>query len=89
MAKLKPRTIRLQLLVAFVLLVILPVTITSLIFNWLHTANREQHVFDQLESVATLKEAELITWQQNLQNELAFVLRTREERSWTWRFLKQ
>ncbi len=64
------RTIRIRLLVAFVLLVVLPagaITVNS-ITDGLH--NGRQQAFEQFESVAALKESWLRIWLQSLQTDL-------------------
>ncbi len=67
-------TIRSRLLIAFVSLVVFPVVATSAVSNILGANNLEQRTIAQLESVATLKEAELNTWVDNLQTDLALTL---------------
>ncbi len=63
-------TIRMRLLIAFVVMVLLPATATSAASIVFGLQNGRQQVIDKLESVATLKEAELDTWVQSLLIEL-------------------
>jgi GAF domain-containing protein/HAMP domain-containing protein len=59
-------TIRNRLLFAFVLVAVLPLFLTGIISSLVSASNLETQVKDQLESVATLKEAEIVTWTERL-----------------------
>ncbi|MBA3530402.1 MAG: cache domain-containing protein [Ardenticatenales bacterium] len=59
-------TIRARLLIFFVLMALLPAGLISLVSAQGSLAAGEQRSINQLESVATLKEAEIHTWLQNL-----------------------
>lgn len=63
-------TIRERLLVAFVLLVFLPAIIISSALVVLGFQSGQQQVINQLESVATLKEAQIDAWLESLQSHL-------------------
>jgi len=67
-------TIRNRLLIIFVALVVLPVATNGAIAAIQGASNAEQHVIAQLESVATLKEAKIKTWLDNLQVDLSTAL---------------
>ena len=73
-------TIRTRLLVAFIGLVLLPVT--AIVVAMIVTGNTtiQESVTDQLETVAESKEAEIEAWIQTLQIELATVLNTEDTR---------
>ena len=68
------RTIRDRLLVAIVLLVLLPVIIITVRSGYAGWQNGKVQVTRQLQSVATLKEAEIERWLDSLQMSLAAVL---------------
>jgi GAF domain-containing protein/HAMP domain-containing protein len=70
-------TIRTRLLIAFVVLTILPMSITTTVSNILGARDAQEHVKAQLESVATLKEAEIQTWLDTLQNDLVTAMSIR------------
>lgn len=67
-------TIRARLLIAFVLLVALPVIITVAVSSYVVIGNFEERAIAQLESVASLKESEIDTWTDNLHTDLSFTL---------------
>jgi HAMP domain-containing protein len=67
-------TIRIRLLVAFVSLVLLPVTAIVVAIIIIGRVSLQESVTDQLEAVAESKEAEIEAWLQTLQIELATVL---------------
>ncbi len=64
-------SIRSRLLVGFILVTVLPVAITGGIASLITTRNMETRLTNQLESVATLKEAEINNWVENLNNNLS------------------
>ncbi|MFQ6099773.1 MAG: GAF domain-containing protein [Anaerolineae bacterium] len=67
-------TIRTRLLIAFVTMVLLPAAVTgagSAVLGW---RSGRQQAINQLESVATLKEAEIETWVSSLQTNLVTAL---------------
>ncbi len=66
-------TIRSRLLVVFVLMTVLPAIAFGIVSTVVGLRSGRQQVFDQLESVATIKEAELDTWASNVQTDLATV----------------
>ena len=59
-------SIRNRLLFAFVLVAVLPLFLTGIISSLVSASNLETQVKEQLESVATLKEAEIVTWTERL-----------------------
>jgi GAF domain-containing protein/HAMP domain-containing protein len=59
-------SIRNRLLVGFILVTVLPVAITGGIATLITTRDMEARLTNQLESVATLKEAEINNWIENL-----------------------
>ncbi|MEJ2707519.1 MAG: GAF domain-containing protein [Anaerolineales bacterium] len=63
-------SIRNRLLFAFVLVAVLPLFLTGIISSLVSASNLETQVKDQLESVATLKEAEIVTWTERLNQAL-------------------
>jgi signal transduction histidine kinase len=67
-------TIRARLMVAFVLLVLLPATVTSLSSVFLGLRDGQQQVINQLQSVATLKEEQIEAWLSSLRSNLASIL---------------
>jgi signal transduction histidine kinase len=64
-------SIRNRLLVAFVLVVSVPAMIFALVSTMVGLRNGQRQVFNQLDSVATIKEAELNTWAASVQGDLA------------------
>jgi GAF domain-containing protein/HAMP domain-containing protein len=64
-------SIRNRLLFAFVLVAVLPLFLTGIISSLVSASNLETQVKEQLESVATLKEAEIVTWTERLRQGLA------------------
>jgi len=73
-AYLNIETIRTRLLVTFVMMVLLPASIISATSAWEGLDSGRQQVIEQLESVATLKEAEIQTWLDNLHGDLNMTL---------------
>jgi GAF domain-containing protein/HAMP domain-containing protein len=73
-------TIRTRLLVAFVSLVLLPVIAIVGAIAVTGRISLEERVVDQLETVAESKEAEIETWMQTLQIELAALLNAEDTR---------
>jgi hypothetical protein len=69
---LRAGTIRTRLPLAFVLMVLLPAVVIITTSVLVSLQGGRQQVFNQLESVATLKEAEIKTWLESLQLELSF-----------------
>lgn len=67
-------TIRNRLLLAFILVALLPVSITGGVTAYLSAQSHEAQALNQLESVATLKEAEIETWVQTLDTALTTLL---------------
>jgi PAS domain S-box-containing protein len=72
------RSIRTRLLVIFVLLVLLPAVIIGIVAAVGSLQSGRQQAFNQLESVATLKQGEINNWVQGLQLDLS-VEPTREQ----------
>ncbi len=68
-------TIRNRLLLAFIFVALLPVSITGGVTAYRSAQSQEAQVLNQLESVATLKEAEIETWVQTLDTTLTTLLR--------------
>jgi GAF domain-containing protein len=73
-------TIRARLIVAFVLLVILPMLATNGISAWTSMQSSQQRTIAQLESVVMLKEAEIQKWLDSLQVALVLALTGEEAR---------
>jgi GAF domain-containing protein/HAMP domain-containing protein len=71
-------SIRYRLLVGFIFITILPVFITGLISNVISSRNIEERLVNQLESVATLKEAEINAWMNSLDLNLTNLLSRQE-----------
>lgn len=67
-------SIRYRLLIGFIFITILPVFITGVISNVISSRNIEERLVNQLESVATLKEAEINAWIDSLNLNLANLL---------------
>ena len=67
-------TIRTRLLVAFVTLTLLVATTTGIVSAVMGYRSGQEQMIAQLESVATLKEAEIETWVDTLQTELGTML---------------
>lgn len=65
------RSIRTRLLAAFIIVALLPVIITSIISNQMSARSYQNRLINQLESVTTLKEAEINKWVESLHNNLA------------------
>jgi nitrate/nitrite-specific signal transduction histidine kinase len=79
----RPISIRSRLFVAFVLIVLLPAIAFATVSSVVGFRSGRQQVIDQLESVATIKEAELRTWVRSLQGDLNTVLIGDEVIRWT------
>lgn len=67
-------TIRSRLFVAFVLVTLLPALAFGAVSTMVGYRSGRQQVINQLESVATIKEAELHTWVSNLETDLQLAL---------------
>ncbi|MBN1317426.1 MAG: GAF domain-containing protein [Anaerolineales bacterium] len=74
--------IRSRLIASFTFLVLLPAVVLSAVWGVVGVSTQRQQAFDQLESVATLKEAELNTWTENLQSDLAVLFVSDEIVTW-------
>jgi len=72
-------SIRTRLLATFVLLVFLPVSAIGALTSIVNASNAQQRALDQLESVVTLKNAEIQTWENQLEADLLHYLPTSEE----------
>jgi hypothetical protein len=68
------RSLRTRLLITSIALVLIPVLITGIIATLISSQGLRNENFDQLESVATLKENQIQTWLQSLQTNLDLVL---------------
>jgi len=79
---LRLRSIRSRMMVAFMLLVLLPAVTVSISSAVMGYRSGKQQVFDQLDSVLTLKEAEIRTWVEGLRSDLAFAASGGETRGW-------
>jgi nitrate/nitrite-specific signal transduction histidine kinase len=66
-------SIRSRLFVAFLLTALVPAGVFSVVSTVVEYRSGRQQVLDKLDSIATIKEAELTTWGRNLQTELALV----------------
>lgn len=66
-------SLRTRLLITTILLVFIPVLITGAAASYISSQGLRQDVFDQLESVATLKEAQIKTWLESLQTNLDLI----------------
>lgn len=73
-SKLQSMSLQTRLLLTSILLVLLPALITTLISTYISSQGLTNAAYDQLESVATLKENQIRTWLDTLQKnlELAF-----------------
>ena len=73
-SKLQSMSLQTRLLLTSILLVLLPALITTLISTYISSQGLTNAAYDQLESVATLKENQVRTWLDTLQRnlELAF-----------------
>lgn len=67
------RSLRTRLLVTSITLVLFPVLITAVIATWISSQGLRNEVFNQLESVATLKDSQIEAWLQSLQTNLDLV----------------
>lgn len=74
-------TIRDRLLIASMLLVLLPTAMVGAVSILGSLAHGRQQLINQLESVATLKEAEIDTWLAQLKSDMSNVLADREVKS--------
>jgi GAF domain-containing protein/HAMP domain-containing protein len=73
-----------RLMYAFLLLVLIPIIATSAVANLLLRDSTEAQMYRQLESVATLKQAELKAWRESLEPNLyiAATHEGRQEQQW-------
>lgn len=72
------RSLRTRLLVTSITLVLFPVLITAVIATWISSQGLRNEVFNQLESVATLKDSQIEAWLRSLQTNLDLVFVTPE-----------
>ena len=82
-------TIRDRLLIASMLLVLLPTGMVGAVSILGSLAHGRQQVINQLESVATLKEAEIDTWVEQLRTDMSKVLADREAKSDLYQLLSE
>ncbi len=82
------RSIRSRLLVAFILLVLLPAVAVSISSAVMGYRSGKKQIYNQLDSVLTLKEAELRTWVENLRSDLAFAASGGDTRDWIEELIK-
>src|SRR5690606_5047490 len=69
--RLSKSTIRTRLMVSFILVALLPTAVTGLVASLRAVQSQEDRVVNQLESVASLKEAEINTWVESLDASLS------------------
>ncbi len=67
-------TIRTRLLISFVSITLLPLAIIAIFTNITSHESSETQVLAQLNSIATLKEAEIDAWLESLQNDIAITI---------------
>lgn len=67
-------TIRTRLLISFVSITLLPLAIIAIFTNITSRESSETQVLAQLNSIATLKEAEIDAWLESLQNDIAITI---------------
>lgn len=79
----RTRTIRTRLLVNFILLVLAPVILSATISSILSARNTQEHVYNQLDSVVTLKEDEINAWVNHLQTYLMLAMPV-PDRTWVF-----
>jgi nitrate/nitrite-specific signal transduction histidine kinase len=72
-------SIRSRLLVSFLLMALVPVGVFGIVSTAVGFQSGRQQVLDRLESVATIKEAELNTWVDNVQGDLVSALVTEQD----------
>lgn len=77
---LRTRTIRLRLLINFIMLVLTPVILSAVISSVLSAQNARNRVYAQLESVISLKDAEIKAWIANLEGSLQLAMPVTEQR---------
>jgi HAMP domain-containing protein len=75
----RSETIRTRLLVAFVLLVVLPVASTNVISIIVSRSSSQQQTIAQLKSVSALKQDEINTWLDSLQQTLVATLMSKDD----------
>jgi GAF domain-containing protein/HAMP domain-containing protein len=71
---LRTRTIRRRLLINFVMIVLPPVILSAIISSIFSAQNAQERVYGQLESIVTLKEAEINAWVNNLRANLLLAM---------------
>ena len=71
---LRTRSIRTRLLINFIMLVLTPVILSSIISGILNAQNARERAYSQLESVVTLKESEINSWINNLKTSLMLAM---------------
>lgn len=67
-------SIRARLIISYMLLALLPVLLIGIVISFIYVQRAQEQLFAQLNSVASLKEGEIITWVNQLQNTLAISL---------------
>ena len=80
---LRTRSIRTRLLINFIMLVLTPVILSSIISSILSAQNARERAYGQLESVVTLKESEINAWINNLKTSLMLAMPA-PERTWVF-----
>jgi GAF domain-containing protein/HAMP domain-containing protein len=78
------RSIRSQLIVTFILLVLVTVVITSSVAGLLVTQSGQQQVTKQLEAVSALKEARIDAWLQDIQHNLQMLVTIQGQPDQLW-----
>lgn len=77
--QLQVTSIRTRLVLTFILLVLVPVSLTGVVLSYLNAQNAQQQGFNQLDLVLTLKEAELQSWLDSLKSTLNTAAPTEDE----------
>lgn len=67
-------SIRARLVISYTLLALLPVVLVSLAVDIIYVQRAREQIFAQLQSVATLKEEQILTWVEQLQSTLSIAL---------------
>jgi len=78
------RSIRTRLVITFLLLVLVPVTVSSAISSYLSTRNAQRQVINQLDSVVTLKESEILNWVRGLEPNLYVAITQQGQQEQLW-----
>jgi PAS domain S-box-containing protein len=87
--RIRLRSIRSRLLAAFIVLVLAPTVLVSLVFAFVSFHSGKREIITHLETIAALKESEIRTWVEGLRADLALAASGAEAFSWMRAVLRE